>query len=151
MLEAERAGRFGREGRGELRLVLLDRQQALHDRLPDPGELAIAQLRQLVRVAEHVAVAERAAHLAALHHWEHRLRGEDARQVGGEGRARGRHEPAGAGAGAESEAGDAAVPKQIGKAQSPVEQRGRIARDELAPWAQRPPWPEPAAAGADRQ
>src|SRR3989442_10126754 len=65
MLEAERAGRFGREGRGELRLVLLDRQQALHDRLPDPGELAIAQLRQLVRVAEHVAVAERAAHLAA--------------------------------------------------------------------------------------
>src|SRR5256886_123928 len=91
MLEPELRGRRTREGSGELRLVGIERQQPPHDRLPDLHELAVAVLRQLVRVSEHVEVAALATHLAAVRHGEHRLGCEDVGHCRQQ-RARRRHE-----------------------------------------------------------
>ena len=144
VLEAELArGRAG-EGGGELGHVLRNGEQALHDRLPHRDEITVAQLRELVRVPEPIAVAWRTAHLLPVHDREHRLRGEDVGQSGGEGDARRRLE-------CEARSRHAAVPEQIEGAEPRVDQCGRVARDELASRAERPRRPQPAAARADRQ
>src|SRR5207302_3799061 len=140
VLEAELRRRRAREGGGELRLVRIERQQPPHDRLPDLHELAVAVLRQLVRIAEHVDVAALAPHLAAVYHREQRLGGEDIRHRR-EQRARRRHEPATAQARrrrAEARARDLAVPKQVEQPEPAVQQGWRVPRDELAPRAERP-------------
>src|SRR5437762_11371328 len=46
---------------------------------------------------------------------------------------------------------NAAVPEEIERAEPRVDERGRVAGDELAPRAQRPRRAQPAAARADRQ
>src|SRR2546429_3087603 len=131
MLEPELArGRAG-EGGGELGHVLRNGEQALHDCLPHRDEIAVAERRELVRVPEPIVVAWRPAHLLPVHDREHRLRGQDVGQPGGEGGARRRLE-------CEARSRQAAVPEQIEGAEPRVDQRGRVAWDELASRAERP-------------